>query len=265
MRRPSKVYAGGAIVALFAAAALLAPLIAPFDPNHQELLGRLSTPSGAHLLGTDDVGRDNLSRLIYATRMDLPVALLAVFFPFVIGMLVGCLAGYYGGIVDTVVTRVADVVQAFPVYVLILALIAVLGTGARSIVLASTIVSWVAYARLARGEVLRVRGRDYVAAARMGGLRAPRILSRHILPNVIAQPVVYFMSDMVALILTLSALSFLGLGIPAPTAEWGRMIADAQPYIASDAWLILPPGLAIVLLGVGFSLIADGLDDRFRR
>jgi peptide/nickel transport system permease protein len=259
-----KVYAGFAIVGLFALLALLAPLIAPADPNHQELLQRLATPSSAHLLGTDDVGRDNLSRLLYAARVDLPVALLAVLFPFLIGMVVGCLAGYHGGIIDLVVTRVADVVQAFPVYVLILALIAVLGTGAKSIIIASTIVSWVAYARLARGEVLRVRGRDYVAAARMGGLPSRRVLTRHILPNVIAQPIVYFMSDMVALILTLSALSFLGLGIPSPTAEWGRMIADAQPYIATNAWLILPPGAAIVLLGVGFSLIADGLDDRFR-
>jgi peptide/nickel transport system permease protein len=261
---PRKFFAGVAIVSFFAIAAILAQLLAPYAPNAQDLLARLASPSAAHLLGTDDVGRDVLSRLIYAARVDLPVALLAILFPFLIGMLVGCLAGYYGGAMDLVVTRVADVVQAFPVYVLILALIAVLGPGAKSIIVASTIVSWVAYARLARGELLRARTLDYVSAARSGGLSGPRVLWKHILPNVIAQPVVYFMSDMVGIILILSALTFLGVGIPAPTAEWGRMIADAQPYITTDWWLILPPGLMIVLLGVGFSLIADGLDDRLR-
>lgn len=261
---PRKFFVGVTIVAVFSTIAIFAPLLAPYSPNGQDLLARLASPSAVHLLGADDVGRDVLSRLIYAARVDLPVALLAILFPFLIGMALGCLAGYYGGPIDLVVTRVADVVQAFPVYVLILALIAVLGPGAKSIIVASTIVSWVAYARLARGELLRARALDYVAAARSAGLSGPRVLARHIVPNVIAQPIVYFMSDMVGIILILSALTFLGVGIPSPTAEWGGMIAGAQPYISTDSWLILPPGIMIVLLGVGFSLIADGLDDRLR-
>jgi peptide/nickel transport system permease protein len=262
--RPIKLGVGIAIVGAFAAAALLAPLLAPFDPNEQNLRLRLAPPSAEHLLGTDGVGRDTLSRLIYATRVDLPVTFIAVLLPAVAGVMIGCLVAFRGGWPDSMIMRLADVWRAFPVYVLVLALVAILGAGGGSFILACALVGWVAYARIARSEVLRVRGLEYVAAARSGGLSSRAILIRHVMPNVIAQPVVFLMSDLVYVLLALSALSFLGLGIQAPTAEWGRMIVEGQPYIRTHAWLIFPPGAMIVLLGVGLSLIGDGLDDRLR-
>jgi len=263
-RMPRKLWVGLGIVGAFAAVAVLAPLLAPFDPNEQDLRNRLASPGDGHLLGTDAVGRDTLSRLIYATRVDLPITFIAVLIPAVVGVAVGSLAAFRGGLPDTTVMRVADVSRAFPVYVLVLALIAVLGPGGGSFIAACALVGWVAYARIARAEVLRVRGLEYIAAARTGGLSSGRILVRHVLPNIIAQPVVFLMSDLVYVLLALSALSFLGLGIQAPTAEWGRMIVEGQPYIRTHAWLIFPPGALIVLLGIGLSLIGDGIDDRTR-
>ncbi len=260
-RMPRKLWIGLGIVGTFAAIAVLAPLLAPFDPNEQDLQNRLASPGGEHLLGTDAVGRDTLSRLIYATRVDLPITFIAVLIPAVVGVAVGSLVAFRGGLSDTAVMRVADVSRAFPVYVLVLALIAVLGPGGGSFIVACALVGWVAYARIARAEVLRVRNLEYIAAARTGGLSSGRILVRHVLPNVVAQPVIFFMSDLVYVLLALSALSFLGLGIQAPTAEWGRMIVEGQPYIRTHAWLIFPPGALIVLLGIGLSLIGDGIDD----
>jgi peptide/nickel transport system permease protein len=263
-RMPKKLWVGLSIVGAFAAIAVLAPLLAPFDPNAQNLRLRLVPPSGEHLLGTDAVGRDTLSRLIYATRVDLPVTFVAVLIAALAGSTVGCIVAFRGGLPDTAVMRVADVSRAFPVYVLVLALVAVLGPGGGSFIAAVGLVGWVAYARIARAEVLRVRSLEYIAAARTGGLSSPRILLRHVLPNAVAQPLIFMMSDLVYVLLALSALSFLGLGIQAPTPEWGRMIVEGQPYIRTHAWLIVPPGAMIVVLGIGLSLIGDGLDDRLR-
>lgn len=258
-----KLRLGLAIVALFVLAALLAPLLAPYAPDSQDLLHRLAGPSTGHLLGTDAVGRDVLSRVIYATRVDLPIAGAAVLIPALIGSLVGLVAGYFGRLADGVLMRTADLVLAFPVYVLVLALIAVLGPGAGSIIIATALVDWVIYARLVRGEVLHVKSLDYITAARAVGLSRWRVLSRHVLPNVIAQPIVYMMSDMILAILALSSLSFLGLGISSPTSEWGAMISEAEPFLRLRPWLIVPPGIAILLVGIGFSLIGDALADRW--
>jgi peptide/nickel transport system permease protein len=260
-----KLRVGLGIVGIFLLLAAFAPLLAPYGPDSQDLLHQIAGPGAGHLLGTDGVGRDVLSRLIYATRTDLPVAAIAVLIPALIGTSAGLIAGYYGPLADTTIMRSADLVLAFPVYVLVLALIAVMGPGAKSIVVASAIVDWVVYARLVRGEVLRVKTLDYITAARAGGLSDRKILVSHILPNVIAQPVIYVMSDMVLLILALSALSFLGVGIPSPTAEWGNMISEVEPFLRVRPWLILPPGLAIVTIGIGFSLIGDALADRWSR
>jgi peptide/nickel transport system permease protein len=260
----TKLRVGIGIVGLFAVIAVLAPLVAPFDPNEQNLQQRLAAPSSEHLLGTDAVGRDTLSRLMYAARVDLPVTFVAVLIPTLVGVAIGCGVAFRGGLADSAVMRVADVARAFPVYVLVIALVAMLGPGGGSFIVACALVGWVAYARIARTEVLRVRSLEYVAAARTGGLGSGRILVRHVLPNAIAQPVIFMMSDLVYVLLALSALSFLGLGIQAPTAEWGRMIVEAQPYIRTHAWLIFPPGAMIVVLGIGLSLIGDGLDDRLR-
>jgi peptide/nickel transport system permease protein len=260
-----KLRIGLGIVAIYIFVAIFAGLLAPYGPDSQDLLHRLSGPSGAHPLGTDAVGRDVLSRLIYATRVDLPVAGVAVLIPAVIGTILGLLAGYRGRLADAALMRTADLALAFPVYVLVLALIAVLGPGVSSIIIATALVDWVIYARLVRGQVLRVKALDYIAAARASGLPRRRVLLGHVLPNVIAQPIIYMMSDMVLLILALSSLSFLGVGVPAPTAEWGVMIAEAEPFLRVRPWLIVPPGIAILTLGIAFSLIGDALADRWAR
>lgn len=255
---------GSSILVFYIAVALAAPLLAPFDPNQQDLTNVLAPPSSEHWLGTDSVGRDSLSRLIYAGRVDLPVAFIAALLPFIIGTILGSIAGYAGGIGDAILMRIADSVQAFPIYVLLLVLVFALGQGATSFILAATLVSWVAYARLIRGEIIRAKQLPYVMAARTAGLPHTRIVVRHILPNTIGRSIVFAMSDIVLLILALASLSFLGVGIPAPTAEWGRMIAESQIYLRSHWWLLVAPGLTIVVLGIGLSFVGDALDERIR-
>jgi peptide/nickel transport system permease protein len=259
--RSLKLRVGLAIVGGFVLVAVLAPVLAPYGPDSQDLVHTLSGPSAQHLLGTDGVGRDVLSRLIYGTRIDLPVAAIAVLIPAVIGSVVGLVAGYFGAVTDTVLMRAGDLALAFPVFVLVLALAAVLGPGIRSIIVAATVVDWVIYARLVRGEVIRIKRLDYITAARGGGLSGRRIALAHILPNALAQPVVYMMSDVVLFIVVLSSLSFLGVGVQPPRAEWGVMIAEAEPFLRVKPWLILPPGVTILLAGTGFALVGDGLAD----
>lgn len=261
---PRKVYAGAAIVALFALAALLAPLLTTDGPNVQRVADRLQGPSGEYLLGTDGLGRDLLTRILYAIRIDLPVAILAVLLPALVGTVLGAVAGFYRSWVDVLVTRSADVVQAFPVYVFIIALVFALGAGVRSILIAFVVIGWVVYARLIRAEVLRIRDLEYVQAAEAAGLSRARVLVRHVMPNAIKQTVVYMSSDVVLAVLTFAALSYFGLGVSPPTAEWGTMIAEGQAYLSTNPLLSIAPGGAILLLGVGFMLIGDGLDDHLR-
>lgn len=278
-RLAPKVLIGGAIVCAFLLVAVLAPVLAPHDPYEQNLLDRLEPPSTAHWLGTDSLGRDVLSRMIHAARTDLWMAFLAALLPMLAGTALGSLAGYFGRLADTVVMRLADLVQAFPVYVLTIALVFVvapvagerIGVGpldvdrrAAAILIAFTAVGWVVYARLVRSEILRVRELDYVKAARMGGLSNLRILLRHVLPNATSQTVVYFFADFGIAILVLAALSFLGLGFEPERPEWGSMIEAGRPFIRSNWWLSTVPGLVMATLGVGLALVGDGLDDRRR-
>jgi peptide/nickel transport system permease protein len=250
----------GAIVLL----ALLAPVVGMHDPTSQDLLHTLQGPSWSHLLGTDDLGRDVWSRLLYGARTDLRVAFLAVLFPFVIGTLVGLVSGYYGGWIDTVMNWLVNIVVAFPFYVLIIALVFALGSGTRNIYIAITIVGWVSYARIVRGEVIVAKRREYVLAARSGGLSDARILFRHLLPNVITQAIVFAMSDIVLDILAIVTLGYLGLGVQPPTADWGRMIADGQTFLTTHWELSTLPGIAVVITALGLSLLADGLADLLR-
>ncbi len=257
-----KIWSGLAIILVYLIIAALAPKLAPYDPLFQDVFNRLAPPGGAHLLGTDELGRDELSRLIYASRIDLTVAVLAVIFPCAIGTVIGALSGYFGGIVDVLVMRLSDLVQAFPLYILMIALVFALGEGIRALLISYTLVDWVIYARLIRGEVLRLREIDYVAAARTAGFSHMRILFVHILPNAIHQTVIYTMSDLVFAILTVASFSYLGLGITPPTPEWGAMITDGQNYIGTAWWLTVLPGFAIAGIALGLSLIADGIQDR---
>lgn len=242
----------------------LAPLLTPYDPAQLDPSNILAPISWAHPLGTDDLGRDVWSELLYGARVDLRTAFLAVLFPFVIGTGLGLVAGYYGGFVDSIVMWATNVVFAFPFYVLIIALVFVLGTGARSIYIAITIVGWVSYARIVRGQVLVAKQQEYVQAARIAGLSTRRILLRHLLPNVLTQAIVFSMSDVVLDILAIVALGYLGLGIQPPTPDWGRLIADGQQFLTTNWQVATIPGLAVVITGVALALVADGLADVLR-
>jgi peptide/nickel transport system permease protein len=262
-RTPSFV-AGVTILGLIVLAAIAAPLITRHDPTSQDLLHTLQGPSSSHWLGTDDLGRDVWSRLLYGARTDLRVAFLAVVLPFMIGTVLGLLAGYYGGVTDTLASFLVNVVVAFPFYVLIIALVFALGSGTRNIYIAITIVGWVSYARIIRGEILVAKRQEYVLAARSGGLSAARIMARHLLPNVISQAIIYAMSDIVQDILAIVTLSYLGLGIQPPTPDWGSMISTGQDFLTTHWQVTTIPGLAVVVTGLALSLLGDGLADLLR-
>ncbi|GAB4079887.1 ABC transporter permease [Modestobacter muralis] len=274
MRRPARsrslrawyrngtLMAGLVIVGLLVLAAVLAPWLTPYDPVQQDLAQALQSPSSAHWLGTDKYGRDVLTRLLWGARVDLRIGFLAVLIPFVIGSVLGALAGYFGGWFDTVVMRVVDVFFAFPFYVLVIALVFILGAGESSIYLAIAAVSWVSYAKIMRGELLVAKKQDYVVAARLGGMSHARILVKHIGPNVLSQALIYAMSDIVMDILAIVTLGYLGLGIAPPTAEWGSMILDGQEFITTQWLQATIPGLAVVVTSLGLSLLGDGLSDQ---
>jgi peptide/nickel transport system permease protein len=262
-RQPA-LMSGIVILAVIVFLAAAAPLLTSYNPNAQNLGASLLGPGAHHLLGTDQLGRDTWTRLLYGLRLDLRIAFIAVCFPFVLGTVLGSLAGYFGGWVDVVVMRLVDIVVAFPFYVLVIALVFVLGPGERSIYLAITAVGWVSYARIIRGEILVAKRQDYVTAAQSGGLSNLRIMGRHLLPNVITQAFIYAMSDIVQDILAIVTLGYFGLGIPPPTADLGSMINNGQNFLSTHWQLTTIPGLAVVVVGLGLSLIGDGLADLLR-
>ena len=262
-RQPA-LMAGIVILGVIVGMAIAAPLLTSYSPITQNLNATLLGPSAHHLLGTDQLGRDTWTRLLYGLRLDLRIAFIAVLFPFCLGTVLGCLAGYFGGWVDVIIMRLVDIVVAFPFYVLVIALVFVLGPGARSIYIAITVVGWVSYARIIRGEILVAKRQDYVLAAQAGGLSSLRIMGRHLLPNVISQAYIYAMSDIVQDILAIVTLGFFGLGIPPPTADLGSMINDGQNFLSTHWQLATIPGLAVVLVGLGLSLVGDGLADLLR-
>jgi peptide/nickel transport system permease protein len=252
---------GGAIVIGYLLAALLAPWIAPAGPGELNVADALAVPSAAHPLGTDDLGRDALSRLLYAGRVDLVLGAAAAVAACVLGTLAGLVSGYAGGWLDLALTRVMDIAQTMPAIVTIMVLLLVLGRGPAGIVVALALAGWVGYARLARGTVLAARSLDYVAAARLAGLAHGRILFRHVLPNVWTQGFVFLASDVVLSVGAIAALGYLGIGLEVSAPEWGQMISAGQAFLATNWWLSLAPGLAIVVLGLGLALVSDGLTD----
>lgn len=260
-RYPLPLYLGGGLIGFIILIAILAPWVAPFDPIAQNLAVKLQPPSLGHPFGTDNFGRDILSRIIWGARIDLQMGLIGVAFPFLIGTTVGAIAGYAGRAVDAVAMRVVDIVLAFPFLVLMLAIIAILKPGLSSFYIAMALVGWVSYARLIRAQVLVLKSADFVLAARSLGYSHPRILFRHILPNVLTGSIVFSMSDVVLVVLNGAAISYLGLGVQPPTAEWGIMIAEGQNFITTAWWITAFPGLAIVVMALGFSLLADGLGE----
>ena len=261
LSRRTTLAIGIGVLAFFVLLAFGAPLIAPFDPVVQNADVRLQPPSWVHPFGTDNFGRDILSRVIWSARIDLQIAVFGVIFPFAIGTVVGTVAGFFGGIVDTIFMRLIDIILAFPFLVLMLSIIAILGPGLTSFYIAMALVGWVSYARLVRAQILVLKSTDYAVAAESLGFSRLRIMFRHLLPNAIAGSLVFVMSDAVLVLLNGAAISYLGLGVQPPVAEWGVMVAEGQPFVTTAWWITLFPGLSIVFLAFGFSMLGDGLGE----
>jgi peptide/nickel transport system permease protein len=261
---PPGLVLGGTMLVLLTGAALLAPVLTPYDPNGQNFDLILQPPGLAHPFGTDNFGRDVLARVLSGAAIDLRIGILAVIFPFVFGSLAGAAGGYSGGWADTVVMRTVDVLTAVPFFVLVIAIVAFLGPGEINVLLAIGGVGWVPYARLVRGEVLREKNLEYVAAARALGFRRGRIILGHILPNAIAPAVIFLASDVVLVILTTASLGFLGLGVRPPAPEWGMMISAGREFLANGWWVSTMPGFACMYTGLAFILLGDGIADLLR-
>jgi peptide/nickel transport system permease protein len=262
IRRNRLAMAGLVIVGILLVVAALAPWIAPHDPLTQDLSRRLLPPgTPGNLLGTDDFGRDILSRIIHGARITLYIiALVAVTAP-VLGLLIGTVAGYFGGWIDATLMRLTDIFLAFPRLILALALVAVLGPGIENAVLAIALTAWPPYARVARAETLTVRSSDYIAAIRLQGASAPRIIAGHVVPMCLPSVIIRVTLDMAGVILIAAGLGFLGLGVLPPAPEWGLMISTGRKYLFEQWWVATMPGLAIFIVSLGFNLLGDGLRD----
>lgn len=250
------------IIVFWAVVAIAAPVITQRDPFEQNISARLSPPSAEYLFGTDELGRDVFSRVVYGARISLPIGLVIVIFATIIGSLIGASAGYIGGIYDLLIMRLADITLAFPSIVLALAIAAVLGPSLRNALIAMMLVWWPQYSRLARGQVLSVKNNEYVAAAQVVGVPSTRIMLRHIMPNIFGPLLVKAALDAGSAILTIAALSFIGLGAVPPTPEWGAMVSMGR-FKFYNWWLTTFPGLAILTVVLGFNFFGDGVRDAF--
>jgi peptide/nickel transport system permease protein len=256
---PATLKIGIVIIGLITLAGLAAPLLTSYDPIVGDFNNALAPPSLAHPFGTDSTGRDLFSRTLYAAKLDLQIGLITTYIPFAIGLILGTIAGYFGGWFDLVLMRLVDVAIAFPFLVLIIVILAILGPGIQNMYIAVFLLAWTMYARLSRAEMLVVREQEYILAARALGYSPLRIIFRHALPNVISSSLVFSMSDIVLNILLASAISFLGMGVQPPTPEWGAIITDGRNFLLRAWWISTLPGIAIVITGLGFSFIGDGL------
>jgi peptide/nickel transport system permease protein len=265
LSRNATLIAGCSILGVAILATLAAPLLTPYNPNTLDPLNPLAPPlTAGHPLGTDQFGRDMFARILYGGRIDLLIAFGATSVTLVVGTSIGLLSGYVGGWVDSVIMRIVDLFFAFPFFVLVIAIVAMLGPSVFNMFIAIWLTSWISYARITRGHTVGAKGREYILAAKALGFRHTRVVLRHILPNVVSFVLIFAMVDAVGNILLGAALGFLGLGAKPPSPEWGAMISDGQNYILSSWWLSTLPGVAIVIVGVGFSLIGDGLADLLR-
>jgi len=269
-RRSPLASLGVLIVGLVVIAALAAPLLATTDPIDQDLAVALKPPfwmaegSLQHPLGTDHLGRDVFSRLVYGAQISLTISVLAALLGAAVGVAAGLVAGYLGGRVGTVIMRIVDLFFAFPFFVLVIAIVAMLGPSVFNMFVAIWLTSWISYARITRGHTLGAKRQEYTLAARALGYTNRRVVLRHILPNLVSYVIIFAMVDAVGNIVLGSSLGFLGLGAQPPSSEWGVMISDGQNYLLTAWWLSTFPGIAIILVGVGFSLIGDGLADILR-
>jgi len=239
--------------------ATFAPVIAPYDPIITDLPNRLQPPSWDHYFGTDEVGRDIFSRIIWGSRLTLYVIGLVAVIAAPVGILVGTVSGYFGGIVDTVLMRITDIFLAFPKLILALAFVAALGPGIENAIIAISITSWPPYARIARAETITIRNADFIKAIRLQGAGTIRIITKHIMPLCLSSLIVRVTLDMAGIILTAAGLGFLGLGAQPPSPEWGAMTSSGRAFILDQWWLITMPGTAIFIVSLAFNLLGDGL------
>ena len=247
------------LVAVWVVVAIFAPLIAPYDPNAVDIVNLLKGPSLKHWFGTDQVGRDVFSRVLYGARIDLLMCLAGVVPSLLIGTVIGLASGYYGGVVDAALMRLYDLTAAFPFFVLVLAIVGILGPGLVNFFIALAFVAWITYARLVRAEVMAIRKSEYVQAAQCLGFPDRVILFRHVLPNAFGPVVAYAVSDAVLVMLAGASFGFLGMGAQPPLAEWGVMISDGTRFIRQAWWICTFPGLAVISLGLGLIFLGDGL------
>ena len=239
--------------------------IAPCNPTEVDIRARSQAPSAAHLFGTDNYGRDIFSRVVWGTRIDLSIGFFGVLVPLIIGSIIGLLAAWYGGWLDSLLMRISEIMMAFPFTILVIAIITSLGSGIINLYIALWLVGWMSYARLVRAEVLTLKNSEFIEAAKVAGFSDARILLRHVLPNVISSSIVFAASDMVMCMLTGASMSFLGLGVQPPTPEWGAILNEGRTYITSASWMTFFPGLVLAVAGVGLSLMGDSMTDILRR
>lgn len=256
---PMSLTIGLGLTLIWVLLAAFAPLLTPYDPIKIDAANALLPMGGGHLLGTDSVGRDLLARILFGARVDLLMAVAGVLGPFVLGTAIGLLAGYSGGWIDAVLMRILEVTISFPYFVLVIAIVSIMGPGLKSYIISLTIVNWVTYARLVRAETLVLTNADFILAARVLGYSRLRIMAGHIFPNAIVPSAVFLMTDAVLTIVLGSSLGFLGLGVQPPTPEWGVMIAEGRTYLGSAWWISLCPGIALCSLAFALSLVADGV------
>lgn len=259
--RSLEVKIGAGVLVVLFLAGLLAPLIAPHGQNELNFTHIFSSPSPSHLMGTDGAGRDVFSRTLFALRLDLGIVLVITYPPLVVGVLVGAVAGYFGGIVDALIARIVDTTIAFPFMVLVIAVIAIVGPGVKGVLIGVPIVAWALYARLARSQMLVLREQQFMLATIALGYSRRRAILRHAVPNLMRSSLIYSTLDMVVNLLLLSGLAYLGLGAQPPNAELGSIIADGQSALLNAWWIATLPGLVVVLFGVGAGLLGDGLSD----
>ncbi|MDR1828961.1 MAG: ABC transporter permease [Methylobacteriaceae bacterium] len=252
---------GLTIILLTVIVSLAAPLITVYDPGAQNLYNKLAFPSSEHLLGTDELGRDVFARILYGGRVTLGLVVAVVILVAPVGLLIGCISGYLGGLADTVLMRVTDVFLAFPRLVLALALVAALTPGIESAFIAISLTAWPPYARLARAETLTIRNSDYIAACRLTGASKFRIILRHVAPLCVPSLIVRATLDMSSIIITAASLGFLGMGAQPPSPEWGAMISTARRFFYEQWWVAAVPGLMIFVSSLAFNLLGDGLRD----
>ena len=240
---------------------VFAPVIATHSPYESNLHDAFIAPNSEHIFGTDKLGRDIFSRVIYGTRISLSAALILVILIFTIGTTLGVIAGYFGGIIDTIIMRISDMMISFPGMVLAIAMAGIMGASVKNAVIAITVVSWTKYARLSRSLVLKIKETDYIRAAKVTGCKTVHIITRHIIPNIISTLIITATTDIGTMILELSALSFLGFGAQSPQAEWGLMLNEGRAYMVDCPWLMIYPGLAICIVVIVYNLLGDNLRD----